>query len=270
MTLYAVRGYCSLILLLLAASTLMAQPTQHTLQVFWEAPVDNGGQPFQHFQHYRVYICNEPIDKEGDKVVCHDGELTSQDVDKDQLGTTIVYRETTPKNTIYVRVTTINKDEVESVLSEQIEIHPYGSISLANSFFLMRASEHFIESHVVSHLWDRCTVKAPVCTSGSDQSNIVWIEFDFKNRYGLQEARLFGDAEGTWQSWSWSLSYKLKEEDPWHVAFTRIPARVNDWVRQELEHIPARYVRVEIFGDPETTTVQARELEILGIKLEAN
>ena len=259
----------SLSILLVAAATLMAQSIENELYVFWKPPIDDAGRPFQRFKHYRLYICNQPIKKNGDKVVCRGGELSFKDVDKDQLETEIVYRSSTPQDILYVRATTINQEQVESALSEQIVIPPKRmdrSVSLANSFFLKRASEHFAQTHAPEHLWDRCTEQEPECTSGSSQSNTVWLEFDFKHRYELQEASLFGDMDGTWQSWSWSLSYKVREGDSWRPAFTRVEARTNNWIRQGLGNIPARYVRVEIFGDPETTAVQARELEIRGVK----
>jgi hypothetical protein len=56
----------------------------------------------------------------------------------------------------------------------------------------------------------------------------------------------------------------MASDAPWQPAFDRKPALVDDWVQQDLGDILARYVRVEIFGEPGTNSVQARELEIRG------
>jgi hypothetical protein len=42
---------------------------------------------------------------------------------------------------------------------------------------------------------------------------------------------------------------------------------VNDWIKQDLRNVLAQYVLVEIFGEPGTNAVQARELEIIGRKM---
>ncbi|PON16812.1 hypothetical protein C2W62_16430 [Candidatus Entotheonella serta] len=282
MNVYGVRMYFSLRMLLLAATGLAAQPTERKANVSWESPLDDSGQPFRAFAHYRLYVCNKPIQKKNNKVMCRSNKLDVHDVDKDQLEATIVYKLSNPQDTMFVRAVTRNRKGIESALSDQVELKPLSpdpgngpepigrtgraTVSLANSFYLLRASEDFKQTHAVTHLWNRCMEKAPACTAGSDQSNTVWIEFDFKRPYRLQDASLYGDADGKWQSWSWSLSHKLEKDDSWQVAFSGASARVTNWVRQDLGRIRARYVRVEIFGDPKTTTVQARELEILGIK----
>ena len=264
----------------------MAQPSRLkatvTVTVAWEPPVGDPGQPSPDFDHYRLYICNKPIKKKNDKVVCPGGELASQNVDKNQLEAEIAYAPPTPESTIYIRAVSRTRDNVESNLSNQAEYKPQPEslpveptqpaqksrslVSLANSHYMIRASKDFKQTHTVEHLWDRCMEQTPTCTSGSSQSNTVWIEFDFKSLYNLKSASLFGDAEGKWRTSSWSLSHRLEKNDPWQPIFTDVQAEVNDWVKQDLRNTPARYVRVEIAGDLNTTTVQARELEILGTK----
>ena len=86
------------------------------------------------------------------------------------------------------------------------------------------------------------------------------MNFDFGQNYDLTSARLFGDANGGWVSTSWQLQYKINTGDPWTTAFSDVNALLNDWVTEELE-VTARYVRVEVFGNPAT---HARELEIYG------
>jgi hypothetical protein len=85
--------------------------------------------------------------------------------------------------------------------------------------------------------------------------------------YMLQYASLFGHAEGQGRSRNWSLSHKLEKNDPWQPAFTNLPVGVNDWHKQDLRNVLAQYVQVEIFREPGTNAVQARELEIIGRKM---
>lgn len=209
-----------------------------------------------------MYFCHKPIKKENNKVKCNGKDPSFKVVGKDQLETVISYKMPASEDTVYVRAVTRNQAGVESDLSNEVMTKPSPIMSLANSRYLMRASEHFLSDHPVEHLWDGCLKSTPKCTGGTDQADILWIEFDFKRPLRLYDARLFGDTIGRWLSRSWSLSYKMEADDSWQQAFTRVRAQVDDWVHRELENIVARYVRVEIFGDPDAKTVQARELEI--------
>jgi hypothetical protein len=267
MNVYGVRIGFSLLILLVSASGLMAH-TKFKAKVTWDPPVDSSGQPVQNFDHYRLYICSQPIDKEESKVVCHGGNLIVEDVSKDRHEADIEYDLPTAEDNVYFRATTRTQDREESDLSKQLMFTPHRFVPLANSYYMTDASNQFESNHPVEHLWDGCIENEPQCTGGSKESEKIWIEFDFKNLYLLQYARLFGDAEGTWQSWNWSLSHKLEKNDPWQSAFTKVEVEVSDWVKQELRDIPARYVRVEISGTEGTNTVQARELAIVGERQE--
>ena len=268
MNVYGARIGFSLLILLLSAPGVMAH-TKFKATVAWDPPVDSSGQPVHNFDHYRLYICSQPINKEANEVVCHGGKLIIEDVSKDRNEANIEYDLPTAEDNVYFRATTRTQDRKESELSKQIMFTPHHLVPLANSYYMTGASKQFDAKHPVEHLWDGCVENATQCTGGSQASEKIWIEFDFKNLYLLQYARLFGDADGTWQSRSWSLSHKLEKNDPWQSAFTNVQVQVSDWVKQELRDIPARYVRVEISGREGTHTVQARELSIVGKRKEA-
>jgi hypothetical protein len=173
----------------------------------------------------------------------------------------------TLEDKIYFRAATRTQDHVESDLSKQVTIEPYPVVSLGNRYFLMNVSEGLDKKHPIEHLWDRCIEDVPECTAGSNKTDSIKIEFDLKDMYMLQYASLFGDTEGKWRSRSWSLAHKIEKNDPWQPAFTNLPVNINDWIKQDLRNVLAQYVQVEIFGEPGTNAVQARELEIIGRKM---
>jgi hypothetical protein len=261
---YNIRICLCLFMLLLTASGLMAQ-SEFRAKVSWDPPSDDQGQPAPVFDQYRVYVCNKPIEKIDEDVQCPDGKLLRTDVDKDQHEVELVYTLSITDDMLYFRATTV-RGQIESDLSEQEEIKLHRLVSLANSFYMTGASDNIDQNNAVEHLWDRCMEKTPECTTGSRQSESIWIEFDFRNPHVLQYAQLYGDTEGAWQSQSWSIFHKLEQNEQWQPAFTDLDAQVNGWIKQDLTNLRTRYVRIEIFGTPGTNTVQARELEIIGIQ----
>ena len=263
-----VRIYLSCFIFLFAISELRAQPRNGQVRLGWNPPVDENNQPFRDFDFYRLYICNQELKKQGEKVQCPGGTLSSIEVTKEQQETTIFHSVPT-EDTIFVYAVTATTAGDESDLSNRvvikpsdwIVIEPSDLVSLASSRYMIGASE-LGPGEVVEHLWDGCTERNRQCSLIAEQSTSVWIEFDFKSPHKLHDARLYGDTDDQRVSHSWSLSYKMEADAPWQPAFDRESAVVDDWVQQDLEDIAARYVRVEIFGKP--TGVQARELEIHG------
>src|SRR5207249_6557520 len=141
--------------------------------------------------------------------------------------------------------------------------------SLANPKTMIRNSANFYKANPVQHLWNRSWTTSALSTAGGMGIGSFWMEFDFGALYNLTSARLFGDAKGTWWSKSWTLQYKLNPSDPWSTAFSGINAFFNNWSTQQLS-TTARYVRVEVFGNPATGDTEARELQIYGTPLGDN
>src|SRR6266850_1966719 len=135
--------------------------------------------------------------------------------------------------------------------------------SLAKSNTMTRNSANFNPNNPVEHLWDGCLSGLASCTAGNTGIGSFWIEFDFGALQNLTSARLFGDADGTWWSYSWTLQYKSNATDAWSTAFSNVNALFDGWSTQSLS-VTARYVRVEVFGNPATRDTEARELEIYG------
>ena len=135
--------------------------------------------------------------------------------------------------------------------------------NLANNNTMTTNSQNFKSDHPIEHLWDTCLDGTAECTSGNIGINSFWVEFDLGQLYDLTQARLFGDANGSWWSSTWTLQYKENQNDVWQIAFSDVNAKINDWVTQNL-NIQAQFVRVTINGNPTNGDTQARELEIYG------
>jgi hypothetical protein len=131
---------------------------------------------------------------------------------------------------------------------------------LVNSSSHIANSGNFASDHPVSNLWDGCLDGTPTCTSGKSGVSSFWVEFDFGSLHDLTLARLYGDADGSWVSRSWSLKIKHSLSDQWVSVFEHQDALFNGWSVRELA-TSARYVRVDVYGGAST---QARELEIYG------
>ncbi|HYR90296.1 MAG TPA: right-handed parallel beta-helix repeat-containing protein [Terriglobia bacterium] len=137
------------------------------------------------------------------------------------------------------------------------------SASLVNSTTMIRNSANFDPNNPVENLWDGCLTGSASCTAGGVGIGSFWIEFDFGALQNLSSARLFGDADDSWWSSTWTLQYKSNAADPWTTAFSNVNAFLDNWSTQSLA-VTARYVRVEVFGNPGTRDTEARELEIYG------
>ncbi len=143
--------------------------------------------------------------------------------------------------------------------------------SLVNSETLFGNSKNFSEGYGPEKLWDGCyegdSYGTGGCTSLSRDGDPLWLEFDFGKPYDLYEVRLFGDADGSWVSQSWSASYKNEATAPWTRLFSGKNAQINGWTNQTM-NITARYFRVEIRGrgveGVSSGRAQAKELEIYG------
>lgn len=143
---------------------------------------------------------------------------------------------------------------------------PSGSGSLFTSARLVAHSGNFSSGYGPEKLWDGCyegaTYRSTICTAGSRDSSQVWMEFDLGALYTLSRVRLFGDAEGSWVSGSWTLRARRTTGEVWAAAFTNAPALQNNWITKSLD-VTARYLRVELQGGKQGRT-QARELEAYG------
>jgi Right handed beta helix region/Chondroitinase B len=127
-------------------------------------------------------------------------------------------------------------------------------------------SGNFDAANPVSNLFDGCLDQVANCTAGNDGIASFWVTLDLGSDYALSRSRLFGDAAGTWTSTSWSLSVACENDNQWTEVFSHSPSLGNQWFKEELDGIVARYVRVEVFGNPAYPPgrTEARELEVYG------
>ena len=172
--------------------------------------------------------------------------------------------------TYYFAVTSVGASGTLSGFSNEVSktltgtpTGPPASGSLAYSGTMTANSQNFAADHSVDHLWDGCLDGTTPCSAGNSGASSFWIEFDFGQKFNLSSARLFGDADGTWTSTNWTLQYRENAAAPWMTAFSGANAFFNGWSTQPLA-IAARYVRVEVAGNPTAGAIQARELEIYG------
>jgi hypothetical protein len=172
--------------------------------------------------------------------------------------------------TFYFAVTSQNASGTQSSFSNEVSktltvtpATPPASGSLAYGATMTANSQNFAADHSVDHLWDGCLDGTPACSAGNSNASSFWIEFDFGQKFNLSSARLFGDADGTWSSSSWTLRYRENAADSWMTAFSGVNAFFTDWSTQPLA-VAGRYVRVEVAGNTAAGATQARELEIYG------
>ncbi|HCR36359.1 MAG: SCE65.33c, polyguluronate lyase [Candidatus Peregrinibacteria bacterium GW2011_GWF2_33_10] len=143
--------------------------------------------------------------------------------------------------------------------------------SLANNNTLIAHSNNFSDGYDPSKLWDGCyegtLYDSTTCTTGGRNISSFWLEFDLGKLYTISQARLYGDAEGTWVSKSWKMSYKKNVTDNWKTVFSSENALFNKWSTRSL-NIIARHIRIEVLGNKKYSPgrTQARELEIYGIE----
>jgi hypothetical protein len=135
------------------------------------------------------------------------------------------------------------------------------SNNLVNLNNLISHSNNFLTYNYPEKLWDNC-FDAGNCSTISTSSNLIWMEFDLGDNYNLDQAKLFGDADGQWTSKNWTLKYKLNQGDSWQTVFLGKNAFINDWSVHQFSDVIARYVRVEIFGNGDS--IQAREFRLSG------
>ncbi len=127
-------------------------------------------------------------------------------------------------------------------------------------------SQNFINTQPVTHLFDGCTVGTPACTTNAPDQASFYVDFDFGALYDLSAARLFGDADGTTFSETWSLEYRENTADAWKIAFKNSPAFGNGWFDEALSNITARYIRVTVTSNRiSAVATEAREIEVYGV-----
>lgn len=154
----------------------------------------------------------------------------------------------------------LNYNTPEPDPTPEPEPDPTPDLNLANAATMSANSNNFDPNNPVEGMWDKCVDGSTICSPGDGAITSFWVEYDLGQLYDLTQARLFGDASGTWVSRSWTFEYKANAGDPWTLAFTDDGAFVNDW-RVYAVTAQARHVRVTVYGDAAT---QAREFELLG------
>jgi hypothetical protein len=110
---------------------------------------------------------------------------------------------------------------------------------------------------------DGCTDVTGACSTGTDQSDTLTIDFDLGASYALTQARLFGDTGGSWQSSTWTLRYKQTAGGSWSTAFSGSNAFGNQWFTNALS-VTARFVQLEVKGTAGSGKVQATEFDLSG------
>lgn len=118
--------------------------------------------------------------------------------------------------------------------------------------------------HPVEHLFDNCMLDSTSCTSGTDQSSVMVVEFDFKTLQQISVVKLFGDIVGSWISVSFNIEVKNSPTEAYSLYLSGIDAQMNDFARVVTTGLTARFVKITIYGNPASNAVQARELEIWG------
>lgn len=124
-------------------------------------------------------------------------------------------------------------------------------------------SENLAESMAAERLFDRCTASLERCSAGTTPGETeLRFEFDLDRPIELGAVRMFGNTRHKWQSKLWTVRHRLREEDPWSVAFENRSALADRWRFEPLAGARARYVEVVVTGGPNGVTV--REFEIYG------
>jgi hypothetical protein len=162
----------------------------------------------------------------------------------------------------------VDRDEVERPQGLAHDIGAYELVppeaQLAPGV-IIATSGNLASTHPVEHLFDGCADDVATCKTGNVGIASFWLTMDLGAPYRLTRARLFGDNVGTWTSVSWSLRTACFPEGPWTTVFTNEPSLGSQWFEEALDN-SARYVRVEVFGNPAFAPgrTEARELEVYG------
>lgn len=135
--------------------------------------------------------------------------------------------------------------------------------SLANMSTMRANSANFHPGNPLAGLVDGCTDGSALCSPGTGNSSMMWVEFDLGQSYALTSVRLFGDANNSWVSRTWNFLYRENAADSWKTAFIKENAFINGWSTKSLSAV-ARYVRVEVTGSVDLLSVQAREFQVFG------
>jgi pectate lyase len=147
---------------------------------------------------------------------------------------------------------------------DDIAFSPKSSIVTASN--ISATSDNFRPDHEADNLFDRCIGDgATDCSTGTDRSERFWIEFDLGTLYDLDDAHLFGDTTGNWQSRQWSVQYKAEAGDDWSYAFRNENAFGNRWFTESVDET-ARYIRLTVNGTDGNGSVQAMEFALDGTK----
>ena len=134
--------------------------------------------------------------------------------------------------------------------------------SIINASQIVNSSNNFKVDHGAANLFDGCTSTEIGCSSGTDVAESFWIEFDLGGLYDLNQASIFGDTNGTWQSHTWTLETKLPGES-YQPVFNNQNIFGNRWFDESFNKT-ARYVKLTVTGTAGSGKVQAMELAING------
>jgi hypothetical protein len=117
--------------------------------------------------------------------------------------------------------------------------------------------------HSLGHLFDGCLEGTPECTTGSNQSEQMVVELDFRARHELEALYLFGDTEGSWQSRTMDVESKPSAGESYRMLAQGIDVFASGWTEHPLDRT-ARMLRITVHGMSGSGKVQARELEVTG------
>jgi hypothetical protein len=135
---------------------------------------------------------------------------------------------------------------------------PGQNLALASNVL---SSTKMRSDHPLSKLFDNCTTSS--CSSGTDASELMEIQFDLKASYALDSVQLFGDADGNWVSANMDIYYKNASSESFVLHSSKVNTLTNSWVKVNMAGIKARYVMIRVRGASGKGSVQARELKIL-------
>lgn len=135
--------------------------------------------------------------------------------------------------------------------------------NLINAAALFQHCGWFNPGNPLQAMWDGDVSGAAASSPGSGTVDSVWVEFDFGDIYTLSRVRLFGDADGSWVSETFSVLIKTSLYEPWTRIVHNTPCFGNRWYESETTE-NARYMRLSVKGNPIAGSVQIRAFEAYG------
>ena len=160
-----------------------------------------------------------------------------------------------------VRVTDVNGGQSTRELA--ISVMNPAEVNLISSDFLYGNCGQFGSGNPLSALWNGDVSGAAASSPGSGTVDSFWVEFDFKEVHRLSRVRLFGDADGSWVSRTFSVFVKNDEYEPWTQIVNDKECFGNRWFESETT-ADARFLRLSVKGNPQSNSVQVRAFEVYG------